>query len=206
LGPSYGRERGFEGEEDQVHNDDRALKVLQEMQAVTCFPKSHRQRVQMFGAFECSVLKAHPNLPYAEFLKSIAHTTNAGPSVEFQVPPQVVMDSYILHLHGIDIRDGIPGRLNKYNAIGTRVGMISGTFMEFGIEGGLVKSSNAITLLKQYKEEDKMIHTKVLELGWDLPAMCRTLFQWSFSEMTKSALLFGHVYCPISESSGKHCA
>jgi hypothetical protein len=28
----YGREHGFKGEEDQVQNDDRALKVLQEMQ------------------------------------------------------------------------------------------------------------------------------------------------------------------------------
>jgi hypothetical protein len=65
------------------------------------------------------------------------------------VPPQVVVDSYILHLRGTDIGDGIPGRFNKYNVIGTRVGMISGTFMEFGIEGaGLVKSSKAITLLK----------------------------------------------------------
>jgi hypothetical protein len=29
------------------------------MQAVTYFLKSHRQHVQMFGAFECFVLKAH---------------------------------------------------------------------------------------------------------------------------------------------------
>jgi hypothetical protein len=40
-----------------------------------------------------------------------------------------------------------------------------GTFMEFGIEGGLVESSKGITLLKQYKEEDKVIPAKVLELG-----------------------------------------
>jgi hypothetical protein len=32
---------------------------------------------------------------------------------------------------------------------------------EFGIEGGLVKSSNVITLLKQYREEDKVIHARV---------------------------------------------
>ena len=101
------------------------------MQAVTYFLKSHQQRVQMLGAFECFVLKAHPDLPYAEFLKTIAHTTRAGPRVEFQVPPQVVADLYILHLCGADIGDGIPGRFNKYNAIGTGVEMISGTFMEF---------------------------------------------------------------------------
>jgi hypothetical protein len=83
----YGRECGFKGEEDQVQNDGRALKVLQEMQSVTCFPKSRKQYVQMFEAFECFVLKAHPNLPYAEFLKTIAHRTRAGPRVKFQVPP-----------------------------------------------------------------------------------------------------------------------
>jgi hypothetical protein len=121
--------------------------------------------------------KAHPNLPYAKFLKNIAHTTIPGPRVGFQVSPQVVMDSYILHLRGTNIGDKLPGRFNKYNAMVTRVGMISGTFMEFWIEGGLVKSSKAITLLNYYKEEDKVIHAKVLELGSDLPVLCRTVFQ-----------------------------
>jgi hypothetical protein len=141
------------------------------------FLKSHLQGVLMFGAFECFVLKAHPDLPYAKFFKNIAHTTCPGPRVGFQVSPQVVMDSYILHLRGTNIGDKLPGRFNKYNAMVTRVGMISGTFMEFWIEGGLVKSSKAITLLNYYKEEDKVIHAKVLELGSDLPVLCRTVFQ-----------------------------
>jgi hypothetical protein len=49
--------------------------------------------------------------------------------------------------------------------------------MEFGIEGGLVKTSKAITLLIEYKQEDKVIHAKVLELGWDLPVLCCTVFE-----------------------------
>jgi hypothetical protein len=59
------------------------------------------------------------------------------------------MDSYILHLRGTDI----------------------------GKEGGLVKSPKTIALLKQSKEEEEVIQAKLLELCWDLPAMCRTVLQ-----------------------------
>jgi hypothetical protein len=174
----YGQERGFKRKDcdDVLENDARAQLVREEMRNVEHYPKSHKQRVEMFGNFECFVLKAHPKHKYADFFNKIADATHPGPPIAFMPPPDILIESYVLYVRGTELGDNIPGRYNKYNSIRCYLGMISGTLLEFGYGGGLQKTQKTADLLKKYEEEDEVCRAKVLELGEDLPALFRTVF------------------------------
>jgi hypothetical protein len=179
----YGRERGFKREDsgvDDIEKDARAKLVQAEMRSVPHNPLSHEQRIRMQGDFECFVLKAHGDNPFASYmcLKQLEETDIKQPQLKFQKPPAVIIESYVLHLRAAsnDLGDDVPGRYNKHAAIVTRLGSISSTLIEFGIKKGLDKTWGTDDLLSQYEEEDVTSSAPSLELDKDLPKMYLAVF------------------------------
>jgi hypothetical protein len=168
----FGRDVGFiDSDTEHVELDNHLQKVQERLRHLPRCANSEPWRVENQGNFECYVLKAHPQAPYARFLERI-QTPKPGQKERLLKPSHVLVGAYIMHMsdEGDTMDLGIDGRKNAFNAVRGRLGAISGTLKDFGL-GAYEKNADTAKLMEALKAGNNPKRAKVLNLDEDLPAL-----------------------------------
>jgi hypothetical protein len=201
--------------------------VLRRTNNVAYNPKSTIGRARSQSYFECYVLSAHPEDPYAKFLQKVSKLDPGDKQkIVIQSPSNQLLRSWMFHLHDDEdlnaladsnnepenpTNEPIRGRMNKKSTIDCHLKNLSGVLLEFG--GAALKRSPEIKkILKDWESEDDVNRAEAFLLEELLPK----LFDALFNKLTKLsferkvhlwARLLGQI-ATISRSSdvtGKYC-
>jgi hypothetical protein len=233
----FGREIGFKksiNDGEIAESDDRMQNVLRRTNNIAYNPKSTIGRARSQSYFECYVLSAHPEDPYAKFLQNISKLDPGDKhKIVIQSLSNQLLRSWMFHLRDDEdmnalvdsnnepenreqasvspTNEPIRGRMNKKSTIDCHLKNLSGVLLEFG--GAALKRSPEIKkILKDWESEDDINRAEAFLVEELLPR----LFDALFNKLTKLsferkvhlwARLLGQI-ATISRSSdvtGKYC-